>query len=354
MRFRSQRRAALRPLAWMAAATAIGSARPAAAGGAGGAGIKSRPQEGDALPVLADFPTRPVEFLVAYPAGGGMDVTARLLARYFEKHTGRNAIVVNKPGAAGVVGESYMATQAGADGYTVGIMASNFWSNSHLKAEGKWSYQSTEPISFLNYDPLAWLVAVDGPFGALDLPKLLEQARSKPASISVAASSSTATAFLLEQVEAAARVRFVPVQYQGGRQALTDLMGGHIHVSYGYFAEYRSLLETGKLRAIGVSSLRRLDNLKGTPTFNEVLGTSDILWDAFRFAVVPKGTPPERKRWLESVFQRMLADPDLVDEFAKLGATVDPQLNTADKVAREVTRRAELERNYLVKTGRLK
>src|SRR5688500_2647336 len=87
-------------------------------------------------PAAADgFPTRPIEFLVAYPAGGGTDVNARILARAFTKHTGRAVIVVNKTGASGVIGESYMATQAPADGYTVGIMVANFWLNTFLKSE---------------------------------------------------------------------------------------------------------------------------------------------------------------------------------------------------------------------------
>lgn len=302
----------------------------------------------------ADYPTRPIEFVVAYPAGGGMDATARLLANYFQKHTGKEVIVVNKSGASGVIGESYMAMQAKPDGYNVGVMASNFWSNSHLKSDGKWSYRATEPIAFINYDPIAWMVPTDGPLGKKSLKEILALAREKPSEISVAATASTATGFLLEQVQAKAGVKFTQIPYQGGRQALTNLMGGHVDVSYGYFAEYRGLFESGKVNVLAVTSAERVPNLPDTPTFNEILGAKDIIWDAFRFAVVPKGTPADRKAWLEAAMNITLSDPELAKEFSKLGATVDRRMDSAKKVADEVHRRAELERDYLVKTGRLK
>ena len=220
-----------------------------------------------ALGAPADFPKRPIEFLVAYPAGGGMDVTARLVARFFEKYTRHAVVVVNKAGAAGVIGESFMATQAPADGTMVGIMASNFWSNTHLRSEGKWSYRNTEPLALIGLDPIAWLVSTSGPHRDLALAGLLALGRSQPGTIGVAASSATATGFLLEQVQAASGARFVPVQYQGGRQAITDLMGGHIAVSYGYLAEYRSLVEAGKLSVRRAAGCRRSLNL---PAFSEV------------------------------------------------------------------------------------
>ena len=300
-----------------------------------------------------DFPKRPIEFLVAYPPGGGMDATARLLARYFEKHTGHTVVVVNKAGAAGAIGEAFMATQAPADGTMVGIMASNFWSNSHLKSDGKWSYRNTDPIAFVALDPLAWLVSEGGPHGDLDLKAMLELGRRRPDTISVAGSSSTASGFLLDQVQTKSGARFVPVQYQGGRQAVTDLMGGHIAVSYGYYAEYRALLEAGKVSVLAVSSARRLPTLPDVPTFNEVLGTDDILWDAFRFAAVPGGVPENRKRWLAEGLGRALDDPEFGRELAVQGGTLDRSLDTPTAVAREVHRRADLERDYLIRTGHL-
>jgi len=142
--------------------------------------------------------------------------------------------------------------------------------------------------------------------------------------------------------------------YQGGRQALTDLMGGHIDVSFGYQGEYRGQMDAGRIKPIAVTSTKRVPSLPDVPTFNEVLGTTDIVWDAFRFVVVPKGVPEDRKKWLEAALNAALADPDIAREYAELGATVDRTLDSAQKVAAEVDRRAEAERAYFVKTGRIK
>jgi tripartite-type tricarboxylate transporter receptor subunit TctC len=154
--------------------------------------------------------------------------------------------------------------------------------------------------------------------------------------------------------EAATGAKFVPVLYQGDRQAIADLMGGHIDVSYGYFGTYRGLMESGKIVPIGVASPERMPLLPQTPTFNEVAGVDDIVWDAFRFVVVPKGVDPARKRWLEAAFNAALSDPAIAAEFAALGAAVDRRLGSASLVAQEVERRANRERAWYVKTGRLK
>lgn len=299
------------------------------------------------------FPARNLEFLVAYPAGGGMDATARVLARYVERYIDQPVVVVNRAGAAGVVGESFMATQVRPDGHTLGVMASNFWSNSILRSEGKWSYRDTEPVAFVNSDPPTWVVSTEGRFKGKGLKDIVAEARARPGTVRIAASSSTATAFMLEQVEAATGAKFVPVLYQGDRQAITDLMGGHIDVSYGYFATYRALAESGKIAAVGVASRDRMPLMPDVPTFNEVVGVDDIVWDAFRFVVLPKGVDPTRKRWLESVLDAALSDPDIAGEFAALGAAVDPRLRGAGRVAEEVERRASREREYYRKTGRL-
>ena len=97
-----------------------------------------------------DFPTQPVEFIVVYPAGGGMDVTARLLAKYVEKVSGDRILVNNRTGGAGMIGHSYLATQAKPDGYTVGVLANLVWGDAMLRAQGRWSLNDLEPIGYLN------------------------------------------------------------------------------------------------------------------------------------------------------------------------------------------------------------
>src|SRR6185312_16512974 len=119
-------------------------------------------QSSDAKAELAklkpkDFPTQPIEFTVVYPAGGGMDVSARLLAKHVENLSGDRIIVNNRTGGAGMVGHSYLATQAKPDGYTVGVIASLLWGDAMLRAQGRWAHTDLEPIAYVNSDALIWV-----------------------------------------------------------------------------------------------------------------------------------------------------------------------------------------------------
>ena len=87
-----------------------------------------------------DFPSQPVEMTVVYPAGGGMDMTGRLVAKSFEKWSGQKAIVNNRTGGAGLVGHTYLATQAKNDGYQLGVIANFIFADSMLRAQGRWTY----------------------------------------------------------------------------------------------------------------------------------------------------------------------------------------------------------------------
>src|SRR5260370_11102034 len=99
-----------------------------------------------------DFPTAPIEYAVVYPAGGGMDVTARLLAKYVEKWSDHRVIVNNRTGGAGMVGHAYLATQAKPHGYTVGIIANLMWGDAMLRAQGLRTSTDLEPLRHLNSD----------------------------------------------------------------------------------------------------------------------------------------------------------------------------------------------------------
>lgn len=302
----------------------------------------------------AGFPDKPIEITVVYPAGGGMDATARVLAKYLERTIDAPVVVINRPGAAGLIGEQWFVTQARPDGYNLALMASNFWSDSLLHAEGKWSYRDTRPLAFVNFDPPTWLVSDEGRWKGKGLKDLIAAAKEKPGSISVAASNGTATSFIVDQIEAATGAKFNRVLYQGDRQAITDLMGGHIDISYGYIATYRGMQEAGRVRTIGVASRERFSSVPNAPSFNETVGSTEIVWDAFRFMVTPKGMAEDRFNWLEQAFNAALNDPAITAEWAQLGALPDRRLNSAKLLAEEVERRATAERAYHVRSGRLK
>ncbi len=293
-----------------------------------------------------DFPSRPIELMVAFAPGGGMDVHARLLARYLQAYSDQNFIIVNKTGAAGFIGHAHLVSQVKPDGQTVGVLSSNFWADSILRAEGKWTHRDIEPIALYNLEPLGWVITTDGRHKDRGFADVIAQARQKPGEMRVSMSDSGATNFLVEQVEAATGTKFNRVAYQGGKQALTDLMGGHIDVSFGYMGEYRGMLLDGRVRPLAFTSTRRTPTLPEVPTFNELLRRDDVVWDAFRFAALPKGVPADRKAWLVALFDAVLDDPNLARDVTELGASVDRSLNTPARVTEEIERRVARERVF--------
>ncbi|MDB5510630.1 MAG: hypothetical protein JWR08_113 [Enterovirga sp.] len=302
----------------------------------------------------ADFPTQPIELTVVYPAGGGMDYTGRLLAKFMEKHFDAKVIVNNRTGGAGMIGHNYLATQAKPDGYTLGVVANTLWADSLLRANGRWTYKDFEPIAFLNYDPLTWAVATDGPLKDKPLKQIVEDAKAKPGATRVAVLAGNTSEMLVENVELLTGAKFTKVPFQGGAPGITAALGGHVEIGVAFTTEYRGHIEAGKMKAIGVAGDKRLPILPDAPTFNEALGTKEILWQAWRYVSVPKGIPADRRKFLEAWINAALDDPELQEEFRKTGALVDRSLVGENKIMPEVDRLIGLEKAFYEKTGRLK
>jgi tripartite-type tricarboxylate transporter receptor subunit TctC len=300
-----------------------------------------------------DYPTQPIEFVVVYPAGGGMDTTARLLAKYVEKYTDHRVIVVNKTGGGGLIGHTYLATQAKGDGYTVGILATGAWTDGMLKAQGKWTHRDLPPVAFVNYDPTTWITSTEGQFKDRSITDVVAAIKARPGTVKVATISGGTFEFLAEQIEALTGSKVIKVPFQGGAPGITAILGGHVDIASGYLAEYRGHLEAGKVKVLAVAGDERSPSLREVPTFNEALGAKSLLWQAWRFAAVPKGVPAERKRYLETVLDAALRDPELIAEYRKTGAIVEGKLTTVAQVEAEIEKLARLEREFFVSTGRL-
>ncbi len=315
--------------------------------------------QGDARTELAklkpkDFPTQPIEFTVVYPAGGGMDVTARLLAKYVEKWSGERIIVNNRTGGAGMIGHSYLATQAKPDGYTVGVLANLVWGDALLRAQGRWSLDDLEPIGYLNSDALTWVGRTDGPYKGYSVQQLIQAAKDKPGTVRVATVPGSMWEYIVEQIEASSGAKFLRVPFQGGGAGISALVGGNVDVAQGFYSEFRGHLDGGKVAPLAVAAASRMDFLKDMPTFNEALGSNEYLWQVIRFAVVPKGTPPERKAYLGAAIRAAMSDPELVGEYRKTGVFFDPKLVRSTRLADDLGAYIEAERRFYVKTGRLK
>lgn len=300
--------------------------------------------QGTDLKALRDFPTKPVELMVAYAVGGGMDIHARVVAKYLQKHTGQNFIVVNRVGAGGLVGHRHIATTAAADGYTVGIMSTNFVNDALLRSEGKWTLTDVRPLAAVNAEGVAWVTGTQGRFKNSSLADIVAMARDNPGTISVGAGvennfPTDNTGFLLRAVEQATKVRFNPIPYQSGRQSATDAAAGNLDVGFAYAGEYQGLLSAGRIRILALSTRQRVASAPDVPTFNEQLPGADVVWDTLRFAVVPKAIDAARAAWLQTALQTALADPQADREFEAQGARPQRELNAPGRLEAELQRR---------------
>jgi len=301
-----------------------------------------------------DFPTEPITFVVVYPAGGGMDVTARLLAKFVEKYIDARVVVENRTGGTGLVGHNYLATQAKNDGYTVGILAgSYFWLDDLLRAQGKWSYKNMEAVAYINEDPNTWVISTEGALKDKSLKEVIDLAKQKPDTIKVAIGVETSSQFLVEDVEMVAGTKFTQVPFQGGAPAIVAMLGNHIDIAGYYYSEYKGHLDAGKARVLGQAGAERSAYFPNTPTFNEALGVNNILWSVWRYAAVPKGVPPERIKYLEQAILAALHDPECVKEFDKLGSKIGPKFLDAKQTDQEVEKQYKASRDFFVKKGRI-
>ena len=301
-----------------------------------------------------DFPTQPIEMVVVYPAGGGMDVNARVLAKFFEKVTGDRTIVSNRTGGAGLVGHTYLATQAPKDGYTVGFVANLIIADAMLRSNGRWAWNDVEPISYINSDGLTYLINADGPYKGKSLKEILAIAKEKPNTVRAGVVPGSAYEYMVEQLEITSGAKFLKVPFQGMAPAIAALLGNNIDLSLNFLSEMRSFLEAKKVVPVAVTSAERLPYVADVPTVNELLGVKDYNWVVTRWIGVPKGTQPDRKAYLAAAFNAAARDPELQEELRKIGAVPDPSIGTQEQVVRKTNELAEMERQFYIRTGRLK
>jgi tripartite-type tricarboxylate transporter receptor subunit TctC len=328
-----------RTLGALALAGIVTSAMPAAAQDLG-------------VPQPEGFPERPIEVVVVYPAGGGMDINARILSRVFERITGAATVVNNRTGGAGLVGHTYLATQAPDDGHTVGVIANLVFADAMLRSEGQWSHTDLEPIAYLNSDGLILVVNAEGPHAGKSMAEIVEAAAAAPGTLSITNVPGSMYEYMIEALEAATGAEFLKVPFQGGAPGIAALLGNNVDVAIAFLGEVRSHIEGGGVTAVAVTGSDR-SPFVDAPTMNEVLGTDDFVWQATRWVAVPTGMDPAVKAWLSAAFIAAAADAETQAEFAGLGATTNTSYDTPEAVAAHIAQLAEIEEAFFRATGRL-
>jgi tripartite-type tricarboxylate transporter receptor subunit TctC len=265
------------------------------------------------------YPTRPIRMLVTYPAGGGADLMARLVAPHMSEVLGQPVVVENKGGASGQIAADIVAKSA-PDGYTIMLDASSYAVNPSLY--GKLPYDGINafaPVSVVALFPNVLVVTPS--FPAKSVADLVAQAKAKPGSISFASSGNGSAQHLAgELFRQKAGIDMVHVPYKGGGPALNDVIGGQVPVFFGNMASTLPHVKSGRLRALAVTGAKRSPALPDAPAINESLPGYEVYeWNAI---FVPAGTPPAIVAKLSDAITRALQSPDVKERVASLGGEI--------------------------------
>jgi tripartite-type tricarboxylate transporter receptor subunit TctC len=214
------------------------------------------------------FPSRPVHVLVPFAPGGAVDIVARTLGDELSSRWGRAVVVENRPGAGGVVASEAEA-KAAPDGYTLIIVATGHALNPHLYAKLPYdSFNDFTPISLIGTSPNMLLVRADSPFKTLT--DLVAAARARPGQITYGhAGNGTSPHLAGELLKYMAKIDITPIPYKGGAPALTDLIGGHIPMTFNNIPESIAQIMAGTVRPLGVTTAVRSPVLPDAPTIAE-------------------------------------------------------------------------------------
>ena len=282
------------------------------------------------------WPSKPIRFIVSFPPGGSSDLIARAIAPRMGERLGQPVLVENRPGAGGMIGVDAVA-KAAPDGHTIGLAAAGaLSSNIHLYAKMPFHpEQDLAPVSMLAMIPF-FLVA--HPSQPPTLKEVLE--RAKGGSLAYGHGGNGSTMHLAgELLNMMARVKIQPVPYKGSGPVSTDVLGGQVPLGVVDVPSAISHVKAGKMRALAVTSKRRIAAAPDVPTFEEagVPGYEAIGW----FGVVaPAGTPPDVVLRLNQEIAGALAVPDIRDR--AIAAGTEPLTNSPQEFAamiREETRK---------------
>ncbi|MGO4328064.1 tripartite tricarboxylate transporter substrate binding protein [Cupriavidus sp. 2TAF22] len=267
------------------------------------------------------YPAKPIRVIVPFPAGGGTDIIAREVTNKVALATGWIFVVDNKPGSGGNLGVD-AAAKAPADGYTIVLgQTSNLAINPTLYSRLPYDpVKDLAPISLVASAPLVLVTPVNSPYKTL--ADVIKAGKARPGAINFASPGNGTVAHLSgELLQKTAGLKLTHIPYKGAAQAVNDLIGGQVDL---YMASVPSLLghiRNGKLRALAVTSLKRVADLPQIPTVAESGYPAFEAATWFGFAA-PGATPPAVVARLNAEFNKALQAPELARKLNEQGATV--------------------------------
>jgi tripartite-type tricarboxylate transporter receptor subunit TctC len=262
------------------------------------------------------YPTRPVHVIAGFAAGGGVDITARLIGQWLSERLGQSFITENRPGAGGNIGTETVVNAA-PDGYTLLLATVPNAVNATLYDKLNFNFiRDIAPVAGIIRVPQVILVNPSVP--ANTVPELIAYAKANPGKVNMAsAGNGSAPHMAGELFNVMAGVNMVHVPYRGQGPALTDLLGGQVQVLFATTPGTTEYIRTGKLRGLAVTTASRAEVLPDLPTVGDfVPGYEASQWYGLS---APKSTPAEIVERLNKDINAALADPKMKARFADIG-----------------------------------
>ena len=295
-----------------------------------------------ALAQAPAYPSKPIRLIIPSTPGGGTDFIGRLLAVKLSEMNGWSVVPDNKPGAGTALGMAE-AARANPAGYDLVIGQTD--NISLIPSLLKVAYDPVKdltPVALVATTPMLLVVPENSPYKTL--ADLVRAAKATPGMLSYGTSGTGGSAHIsMELVQAAAGFKAQHVPYKGSTPALADVMGGHLPLASTSISSATSLIKSGKMRALAVSSARRFDALPDVPTVAES-GLNNADFVTFYGVFAPAGLPQALQQRLNADINKVLAMPDV--RSALHGNGLDPQPVSTDDFAAMV--KADIQKNRAV------
>jgi tripartite-type tricarboxylate transporter receptor subunit TctC len=284
----------------------------------------------------ADYPSRPVKFVVGYPPGGATDILARLIGQRLSEKLGQQFVIENKPGAGNNIGTESVVN-AEPDGYTLQLVNPANFINASLYTNLKFNFvRDIAPVASFQRVPNVMTVNKDVP--AKNVAEFIEYVKANPGKVNMASSGNGTSVHLSgEMFMALTGCKMQHVPYRGAAPAITDMLGGQVQVIFDNMPSIIQHIRSGSLRAIGVTTTERSPQLPDVQAIAETV--KDYEASALFGMGAPKNTPKEIIAKLNNEINTLMKEPDMTKRLVELGG--EPRVQTPEAFGEEIKAETE-------------
>jgi tripartite-type tricarboxylate transporter receptor subunit TctC len=254
------------------------------------------------------YPTKPIQVIVPWAAGGSTDLLARTIEKFWTKYSPQPMVVINKPGAGGVMGEEFVI-RSKPDGYTIyfGQGSGHDLVMPHLQKMPFDPLKDIAPVARISIHSVLVCVGGKSPMNSMkDLVAYANAGNKVTAAVSTAAG---AVDIVMRAISKRANITITTVPFRGGAEAVTALAGGHLTIGGGHPSEVMPHIVAGRFKAIGVALPERDSALPNIPTLREQ-GIDVSTWGSVKGVAMPLGTPPEVIAYMSSTLKKICEDAE--------------------------------------------